>query len=774
MSNNPSNNPVVSYGNFVVRRPWLVLFLSLTVVLLSAYGAKNIYFSSDYRAFFGPDNPQLAAQDELENTYTKMDMVSVILKPLNGDIYNKEFLGLLYSLTEKSWQVPYAIRVDSLSNYQHTRSEEDDMIVEDLVEDPESLDQQQLDLIRKVSLSEPALINRLVSADGRTTQIIITIETPNSHKSTLNKIVSHVRAIAEDARVKNPDIHIALSGNVMLSNAFSESAQHDMTTLFPLMYGLIALTILLFIRSFTGMISTMVVVVLSVASAIGVAGHIGWGLNSVSVNSFVVILTISVADCIHLLVTYFGEIRKGADRKKATVESLRINFQPVFLTSLTTVIGFLSLNFNDSPPFREFGNIAAMGVVAAFFLSITMLPALMTIIPMRLRNHKSYEGSFMSRYVEWVVHHKKVILIGSLAVVVTSAAMLPKLVYNDQFVDFFSTNVQFRQDTDFLMDNLTGTYTMEFSMPSGEDGGIANPAYLAKLEDFANWLRLQPEVRHILSFTDVMKRLNQNLNGDDPEFYRLPDNRQLAAQYLLLYEMSLPVGLDLNNQIDIRKSATRLTAILDNINTGAMKDLKYRSENWLKENAPPEMQPRGATSVNLIFAFLTKRTFDSMFWGTGFAFLLISACLVIALRNIKLGIVSLVPNIMPVIVAFGLWAIINGELGMFAASVTATALGLIVDCTVHFLSKYQRGKREKNLQAEDAIRYAFSMVGMALWVSSLVLIVGFSSLMLSDFTMNSKMGAMTAMIIAVALIIDFLLLPVILLYVDKKKEPSNV
>ncbi len=768
-----TRNPVVSYGEFIVRRPWLVLLVSFVAIFLMAYGAKNIYFSSDYRAFFGPDNPQLAAQDELERTYSKVDTVSVILKPDNGDIYNKKFLGLVHDLTEKSWMVPYAIRVDSLSNYQHTRSEEDDMIVEDLVEDPNNLDQKQLDLIRAVSLSEPTLINRLVSEDGKTTQIIITVETPDTEESTLIKVVKQVREMAEAARGENSGVHIALSGNVMMSITFAEAAQHDMKVLFPLMYALLALTIFLFIRSFAGMICTMIVVFLSVAAAIGVAGHIGWGLNGVSVNSFVVILTISVADAIHLLLTYFGELRKGSDRKVATIESLRINMQPVFLTSLTTVIGFMSLNFNDSPPFREFGNVSAFGVMAAWFLSITLLPALMSIIPMKSNGQTHYKDSYMSRYVEWIMRQRRNILVGSVVVIAISAALIPKLIYNDKFVEFFSKNLQFRLDTDFLMDNLTGTYTIEFSVPSGEDGGIANPAYLKKLEEFATWFEQQPEVRHVLVFTDVMKRLNKNMNGDNPEFYRLPDNRELAAQYLLLYEMSLPYGLDLNNQIDVGKSATRLTVILANINTGVMKDLKYKAEDWLANNAPPEMQSRGGTSVNLIFAFLTKRTFDSMFWGTGIAFILISACLVVALRSFKIGMISLVPNIMPVVVAFAIWAVINGELGMFAASVTATALGLIVDCTVHFLSKYLRGKRERGLHSEDAVRYAFSMVGKALWVSSLVLIVGFSSLMLSDFSMNSKMGALTALVIGAALVIDFLLLPVILLYFDKKKETIN-
>ena len=769
-----SENPVVSYGKFIVRRPWLVLVVSLIVVFSAGYGVKNIYFSSDYRVFFGPDNPQLAAQDELERTYTKVDTVSIILKPDDGDVYNKEFLNLVHEISEKSWQIPYSIRVDSITNYQHTRSEEDDMIVEDLVEEPESLVPQQLTLIRDVTLSEPSLINRLISNDGKATQIVITVETPDSSGSTLEKIVIPVREMAEEIRANHPDVHVALAGVVMLSTAFSEAAKHDMTTLFPLMYALLALTILLFLRSFLGMLSTMMVVFLSVITAIGIAGHLGWGLTSASVNSFVVILTISVADSIHLLITYFAELRKGVDRKLATVESLRINMQPVFLTSLTTAIGFLSLNFNDSPPFRDYGNISAFGVMAAWFLSITFLPALMTLMPMKPRGHKLYEDSFLATYVEWVMRKKRAIMAGSAVVVILSAVVLPTLIYNDKFVEFFNSNVQFRKDADFLMDNLTGLYTMEISVLSGEEGGISEPKYLQTLEDFSNWFRDQPEVRHILTFTDVMKRLNQNMHGDDPAYYRLPESRELAAQYLLLYEMSLPYGLDLNNQIDVGKSATRLTAILRNINSGEMKELKYRAEGWLRDNAPPEMRDATATSVNLIFSFLTKRTFDSMFWGTGIAFLLISACLVVALRSMKLGLISLIPNILPAVIAFAIWAVINGELGMFAAGVTATALGLIVDCTVHFLSKYLRGKREKGLHAEDAIRYAFSMVGKALWVSSLVLIVGFSSLMLSDFAMNSKMGALTAMIIGAALITDFLLLPVLLLYIDKKKETAHV
>lgn len=760
----------VAYGQFIVRWRWPVLILSLMIALYAASGMKGLFFSSDYRIFFGPDNPQLAAQDELERTYTKVDMASFVLKPAEGDVFNPEMLGLVQELTERLWQVPYAIRVDSITNFQNTYAEEDDLIVGDLVEDPLSLSTEELTRIRDIALHEPTLVKRLIAVDGKTTQVMVTVETPNAESETIKRIVGPIREIAAEMREKYPDVRIGLSGNVMMSMAFAEAAEGDMVHLFPVMFLLLALSILLFLRSFMGMLSSMSVVFLAVFSGIGMAGHLGWGLNSASVNSFVIILTISVADSIHLLITYFLHLRRGEDRREATVETLRINMQPVFLTSLTTVIGFLSLNFNDSPPFRDLGNISAIGVAAAWFYSITFLPALLAILPMKPLGKGHFEENLIARYVEWVIAHKGRILVATSATVILLASFIPRIEYNDKFVEFFSKNVEFRQDSDFLMDNLTGAYTIEFSVPSGEDGGISDPAYLAKLEEFSNWLQDQPEVIHVLSFTHVIKRLNMNMNGDDPGYYALPESRNMAAQYTLLFEMSLPYGLDLNNQIDVAKSSTRVTAILDNINSGQMKEVKFRAQDWFEDHAPKAMQPSGGTSVNLIFAFLTKRTFDSMFWGTGIAFFIISACLVIALRSLRLGLVSLVPNIAPAIVAFGIWAVLVGEIGIFAASVTATALGLIVDCTVHFLSKYLRGRREKGMNAEDAVRYSFSMVGSALWISSLVLIAGFSSLMFSNFSMNSKMGMLTALVIAVALVIDFLLLPALLLYVDKDEN----
>ena len=177
--------------------------------------------------------------------------------------------------------------------------------------------------------------------------------------------------------------------------------------------------------------------------------------------------------------------------------------------------------------------------------------------------------------------------------------------------------------------------------------------------------------------------------------------------------------------------------------------------------------------VSIIFAFLTQRNIESMFVGTGLALVLISGCLILALRNLRMGVISLLPNLTPPVFAFGLWALLVGEIGLYASAVTAAALGLIVDFTVHFLSKYLRARREAGVSAEDGVRYAFRTVGTALWVSAFVLIAGFSALMLSDFIINSYLGLMTAMIVAIALVTDFTLLPAFLLLLDRKRKPIS-
>ena len=283
-------------------------------------------------------------------------------------------------------------------------------------------------------------------------------------------------------------------------------------------------------------------------------------------------------------------------------------------------------------------------------------------------------------------------------------------------------------------------------------------------------MRDQPGVIHVNSLTDVMKRLNKSMHGDDEKWYLLPDERELAAQYLLLYEMSLPYGLDLNSQINIDKSASRVIATLDNVSSNDIRQTSTRANQWLVNNTPGYMHADGS-GTSVMFAYITDRNIQFMLVGTAIAFLLISATMVIALRSVKIGLISLVPNMVPAAMAFGLWGMTVGQLGIAASVVAATSLGLIVDASVHFLSKYMRARRERGASPEDAIRYGFHTVGMALWVTTAVLVLGFAVLSQSAFKINADMGLLTSITIAIALVVDFLLLPPLLMLLEKKSKP---
>jgi hypothetical protein len=403
----------------------------------------------------------------------------------------------------------------------------------------------------------------------------------------------------------------------------------------------------------------------------------------------------------------------------------------------------------------------------AFALSITALPALMMILPIKAKQQAQSELTLMNGLAEFVIANRKTLLVVMGLFAVTAIAFLPNNKLDDQFVEYFDTSVDFRNDTDFASENLSGIYTMQYSLQAKESGGISEPAFLKQAAQFAEWLRTQPEVMHVQSITDTFKRLNKNMHADDPAYYKLPESRDLAAQYLLLYELSLPYGLDLNDQIDIDKSQTRITITLQNLHTEEVLEIERRVSGWLTENTNLEFI---VGDPNLMFAHIGKRNVSSMLVGTSLALILISFILVFALRSGRLGLISLAPNLIPAGMAFGFWGIAVGQVGMSLSVVAGMTLGIVVDDTVHFLSKYLRARRENNMDEIEAVRYAFNTVGVALWVTSFVLVAGFIILAQSHFSINSDMGAMAAITIGVALVMDFLFLPPLLMKLERKKH----
>ena len=745
---------------------------TIVVIAATAAGARHLEFSNNYRVFFGADNPELITFEAFQATYTKNDNILFVVQAKEGKLFTPSQAAAIERVTALAWETPYVIRVDSITNFQHTWAEGDDLTVEDLFRDGETMPKSELDRRTAIALAEPLLLGNLISRDDTTTGVNIVLQYPEKSLNEVPEAAAHVRAIRDGIEKDFPDLTIALSGVSMLNNAFAESGQTDAMTLIPIMYGILLVFMVVLLRSVSGTFATLLVIGFSTAAAMGFAGYVGIKLTPISITAPTIVLTLAIADSIHILVTQLGLMRDGADKITALKESIRMNALAVSITSITTIVGFLSMNFSDAPPFHDLGNITAAGIAAAWALSLTFLPAVISLLPLRGgKRHRlgGWRERALGRIADVVIGRYRSVLAVFGVVAVALTAMVPTINLDDQWVKYFDHRIPFRGDAEFAIKHLAGLYPVEFSVESGESGGISNPEYLENLEAFTAWLRTRPEVRHVYSYTDIIKRLNKNMHGDDQSWYKIPDERELAAQYLLLYEMSLPFGLDLNDRVNIDKSATRVTATLDEITTVELRDFLDTSAAWLRQNTPPAMHAN-PTSASVMFAYISQRNIESMLRGNAVAVFLIAVIMSLALRSVGMGVLSILPNAVPIFMTFGLWAVLVGQVGMAAATVTATALGIVVDDSVHFLTKYLRGRREKGFNTEDSIRYAFRTVGPAILTTTLILTAGFAVLAGSTFKINAEMGLLTAMAIALALVFDLFFLPALLMLGKDRTE----
>jgi len=754
-------------GDTVVRYRWFLIFAFLFLAILSASGMRLLVFSNNSRMFFSKENPQLQALEALERTYTKVENVLYIIAPKSGNIFERKTLAAIEFLTQEAWKLPFSSRIDSLSNFQHTKASEDDLVVADLISNAESLSDEEIAEKKEIALDQPLLVNSLIDKKASVTAININIIKPDDGSYDIKKVNAAALQLKQIMEDKYPSLDIYLTGGVMIDAAFGEAPAKDMRTLVPIMFALLLFLIIISLRSILATTGTLLVIIFSTMTGLGLAGWMGILLTPASANAPVIILTLAVADSIHILVTIFHQMRQGTHKHKAIKESLRINLQPVLITSLSTAIGFLTMNFSDAPPFRDLGNIVAMGVMAALIYSVFFMPALMAVLPLRIKHNEPEKHKILTALAEFVIKYRNPVFWSMIAMIVITSSGISKIYLNDEFIKYFDHSYAFRIASDFSAEHLAGLEIIDWDLNSGEEGGINEPEYLKAVDDFANWFRKQPEVRHVYSITEIMKRLNQNMHGDDPAWYRLPEERNLAAQYLLLYEMNLPFGLDLNNRINVDKSSTRMTVSTPNIGTAGVLGLEKRGREWLQLHSP-KLATSGS-GLSIIFAYISKRNIRSMLKGSIVALVFISLIMILALRDLKLGLLSLAPNLFPAFMAFGVWGFFVGQVGLAVSVMIAMTLGIVVDDTVHFLAKYQRARKEHGLNPEDSIRYAFKTVGTAIWMTTLALVGGFGVLSFSGFQINSHMGAMTTITIIFAIILDFFFLPTLLLKLESHK-----
>lgn len=748
-----------------------IVLVVLGALILGA-GGKDAEFSANQRDFFKQGDANLAKLVKIEDAYNSDKNVMVLVEPHDKNVFSPNSLKAIQQLTDFGWQVPYSQRVESLSNHLYTQVTEDELFVEYLVEDASQLSKQELQKRRDYAVEKVGVKDYLITREGDLSLVTIILNLPTDRSGEAAvEVVQYVRDYIAQMNQQYPEIDFRVVGQVPFEVSLPEIVQQDGATIFPFATVLVFGFLMLVLRDVIGNIVCLATCVLSIMAGMGSVLWAGIKVSPILANTPAIIIILAMADCIHVMVNYSQGLGAGLNKKQALQKSIEINFIPVVFTSITTAISFLALNFSESPPFAHMGTAAAVGILFAMVASLTFLPAVIYYLPSKASGVTKMPR--MGGLIRFYQPHGNKIIAGFAIIVVGLASMIPMNTLDDNFVEFFDERLEVRRNMDFMIERISGSVVVNVSLPAKENGGIYDPEYLALLEDFDKTLHEIPQLRFAASLLEVMKSLNKNMHQDDPEWYRIPESREMASQYMLMYEMSLPFGQDLSNLINFDRSESRVIAVFDELTDKQLIDLETKLEAWLNQY---EFDTQGATigSANLAFAHMQYTNVHNLSKGFGVALLFISFLLIFMFRSFPLGITSMIPNLFPAAMAFGIWALISGKIG-FGMSVGITiTLGIVVDDTIHFLAKYKHARDDLGLSNYDSVVYAMDTVGVAMLLTTAMMSIAFTALLFSDFIPNQDLGLITIVTIVCALLVDLVLLPIILLkFFDDKKNRSQ-
>lgn len=733
--------------------------LALVVCGLLFVGQGRISFSTDYRDYFRQGDERLLGLQRIQQSYDRTDNVLFAVAARHGDIFTPQHLETLAWATEQAWQAPHVTRVDSLTNFQHSRADGEGLRVAPLMAGPARPSEREAAEIRTRTLAEPLLVNRLIAPDGATAGIELSVLLPGVSPMENYEVVAYARDLAARIEQRDPGLDVHLTGLAMYNQAFFEAAMTDEAVTFPIAYGLAALAMLALTRNVVVTVVACAVAWLCRAAALGASGWMGVKLTSLSLAAPLIVMIVCVVYAVHVASTYLRELEQGRSPRHCAMATLSTNLWPLTLIAVTTVIGLLSLSVSEVPPFQDLGRMAAIGVAVSYLMAVFVLPWCLALLPVRLgRIARPFGTGGLAGLASFAITRRRAILTAMTALVAASLVILPTGRIDDTYSEWFDTSLEFRQANDFTVENLTGLYSIDFDVGGAHESALLDPAMLAKVDGFARWLREQPETVYVFSVTDIVKTLNQNLHGDDAAYRVLPSDAEAVAQAMLMYEMSLPYGQDLTSRVSIDKSRTRVTAVFGTLSTSEMLDVEARAKAWLDQAGGMTVD---AGSVTLIFAHIGDANTRAMAWGVLFALALIAAILALVARSVVIGMIAVLVNVAPIAVALALWIALGGTIGLSLAIMGGVALGIVVDGTIHFILKY-RSLAAEGLSAEDCVRGVLATSGIDVAIAAVVVAAGFATLTTSVFALNVHLGLSAALAVLVALGFELLVLPALL------------
>ncbi len=739
------------------RKIILVLLLIVTP-LLALYSLPPLDNSFDI--WLEPTDPTFQAYLAYRELFESEEFL--ILAFRSEDIFTTDSLSLIHRLGQGLLGIEGIERVMSLTNMEDIRTspssgtvEINPLVGEEIPSDPLVLAE-----IRDRALGNPLCVGNLISEDGKTAAVYGVV---NDRDVTLRrKIQVDVHALVNDEESRTGK-KIYISGNPYLDAEFERMSQED-NVKFTVITMLMVMTVLYILyRSAAGVLMPLLVVSVATTWAMGIYGLMGNKMNLLTIMMPAVILAISVADAVHLMCQYNDEHLEGvASNREALRRTLNKVGYPCLFTSLTTAIGFGSFVISKIGPVRLQGIYTALGIMLAFTMTVTMLPAILSFLrPPRLEHREGPRGDLVSHGLQMALRvvnrHPRVVFWVGVLVLLVSLAGMSMLKRESNAIEFFKKSSEVRTSLDFIEKNLTGIFSVEILL-KGPPDSMKDPEVLHQVEKLREIIGARPVVTKTFHLNDLIKEMNRAMHEGDNRFYAVPSSSGEVAQYLLLYEIS--GGEELDTLVNIDYSQARISARSEVMTAEKGKELISILDEVLEElfDGPVEASTTGIIPIWVQTDVYLLQSMIQSFCIAAFGIFLMMCIL---LRSVPMGLLSMIPNLLPIIVTMGAMGWTGIRLDTATIMITSVAIGIAVDDTIHFLARFQMELKACG-DYDEAIRRTMMSVGRAIVFTSIILFWGFISLTLGHFKPTIYFGFLTGMTMMVALVGDVFLLPVLL------------
>jgi hypothetical protein len=736
--------------------------LLLGITMFFGWYAAQVKFDNTIETYFLKDD-----LDDYERFLKQFGTDEIIAIAFGGEgIFTAENLRLIENISSKLERLPNIRRVISLTTTKLVYGERNNIYFAKLINEIPS-SKKELISIKKRALNDPFIPKTLVSTDARNTAIVAEIDHIIGEFDYKIDLLKRIRSILKEEEIKTGK-HFRVGGAAVLDDALFRYAKRDQSRFIPLMIIIIVMIVFFMFRRFELIALPVIVVLLSVVWTYGFLALLGYKINIISAIVPPLLMAVAIADSIHFIADYLQETARGNPSKIACIGRSFCNvITPCFMTSLTTTLGLLSLLSADLVPIRQFGLVAAAGVSFAFIITVFLLPVLLSVIPYPEETYRrKIQSGFFATLLLWLGQWRKgraitVIAIACLAGI-PAVLSLRNVTVGTNTLDYFKKDDVVRSQTEWIDANIGGTISLEFFIDAEKQDALKDPSLLRKMEHFQRYLKGFDGITGVYSAVDLVQSLNRAFYGGDERRFAIPSSPVAVAQELFIVAGSQEIKELLSDDYSAGRITARVEMNKSRQLAHRLPEIKAHVEEVFGNS--PIVSPTGMLYlINRMENYLLSSQIKSFI----LAFIVITVAIMAMLRSFKLGILAMIPNYLPILFTLALMPILRFPLDVGTVLFAAVALGLIVDDTIHFLSRLKLDMERTN-DIEISIADTMRSTGRPIVYTSVVLSIGFMVLIFASFNPLHHFGILSGMVILLALAFDLIVLPAIMGFLGPK------